>query len=35
VREPSVIAAANRYAGKTLNDPVSVLAAIREWKNSF
>ena len=35
VREPAVIAAANRYAGKTLNDPVSVLAAIREWKNSF
>ena len=35
VREPAVIAAANRYAGKTLNDPVSVLAAVREWKNSF
>jgi hydroxyacylglutathione hydrolase len=35
VRQPEVIAAANRYAGKTLNDPVSVLAAIREWKNSF
>lgn len=34
-REPSVIAAASRYAGKALNDPVSVLAAIREWKNSF
>jgi hypothetical protein len=30
-----VIAAANRYAGKTLSDPVSVLAAVREWKNSF
>jgi hydroxyacylglutathione hydrolase len=35
VREPSVIDSANRYAGKTLNDPVSVLAAIRQWKNSF
>ena len=35
VREPAVIAAANRYAGKALNDPVSVLGAIREWKNSF
>ena len=35
VREPAVIASANRYAGKTLNDPVGVLAALREWKNSF
>jgi hydroxyacylglutathione hydrolase len=35
VGEAAVIAAANRYAGKTLIDPVSVLAAIREWKNSF
>ena len=35
VGEPAVIASANRYAGKALNDPVSVLAAIREWKNSF
>ena len=35
VREPAVIAAANRYAGKSLNDPVGVLAALREWKNSF
>jgi hydroxyacylglutathione hydrolase len=35
VRESAVIAAANRYAGKTLNDPVSVLAAVREWKNGF
>jgi len=35
VREPAVVAAANRFAGKTLNDPVGVLAAIREWKNSF
>ncbi len=35
VREPAVIAAANRFAGKTLKDPVDVLAAIREWKNGF
>jgi len=35
VEEPAVIASAGRYAGKALNDPVSVLAAIREWKNSF
>jgi hydroxyacylglutathione hydrolase len=35
VQEPDVIAAASRYAGKPLKDAVSVLAAIREWKNSF
>ena len=35
VREAAVIAAASRYAGKALGDPVSVLGAIREWKNSF
>lgn len=35
VQEREVIASANRYAGKTLNDPVSVVAALREWKNSF
>jgi hydroxyacylglutathione hydrolase len=35
VNEPEVIAAASRHAGKALDDPVSVLAAIREWKNSF
>ena len=35
VREPAVIAAASRYSGKALNDPASVLAAIREWKNGF
>ena len=33
VREPAVIEAANRRAGKPLSDPVSVLGAIREWKN--
>jgi hydroxyacylglutathione hydrolase len=31
--EPAVIAAASRYAGTTLSDPISVLGAIREWKN--
>ena len=33
--EPEVIAAASRHAGEALADPVSVLAAIREWKNNF
>jgi hydroxyacylglutathione hydrolase len=33
--EAGVIASASRHAGKPLADPVSVLAAIREWKNSF
>lgn len=32
---PGVIASAGKYAGKQLADPVSVLAAIREWKNNF
>jgi hydroxyacylglutathione hydrolase len=35
VREPAVVASASRRAGKALDDPVSVLAAIREWKNAF
>jgi hydroxyacylglutathione hydrolase len=35
VNEPEVIATASRYTGKTLSDPVSVLAAIREWKNNY
>lgn len=35
VREPAVVATASRHAGKALDDPVSVLGAIREWKNSF
>lgn len=35
VRETEVIAGASRYAGKALSDPVSVLAALREWKNNF
>jgi len=33
--EPGIIASASRRAGKALTDPVSVLAAIREWKNNF
>ncbi|HZN23105.1 MAG TPA: hydroxyacylglutathione hydrolase [Burkholderiales bacterium] len=35
VDEPQVVASASRYVGKSLSDPVSVLAAIREWKNNF
>jgi hydroxyacylglutathione hydrolase len=33
--EPEVVAAASKYAGKALTDPVSVLAALRDWKNNF
>lgn len=33
--DPSVIASASRHAGKRLSGAVSVLAAIREWKNNF
>ena len=33
--EADVIAGASRRAGKSLADPVSVLAEIREWKNNF
>jgi hypothetical protein len=29
------VASASKHAGKQLADPVSVLAAIREWKNGF
>jgi hydroxyacylglutathione hydrolase len=35
VQEPAIIASASRRAGKPLEDPVSVLAALREWKNNF
>jgi hydroxyacylglutathione hydrolase len=35
VTQPAVIASASARAGRPLDDPVSVLAAIREWKNSF
>jgi hydroxyacylglutathione hydrolase len=31
--EPPVVASANKYLGKRMSDPVSVFAAIREWKN--
>jgi hydroxyacylglutathione hydrolase len=34
-REPAVVAAATRRAGRALQDPVAVFAEIREWKNSF
>ena len=33
--QPEVIAAASKHAGKPLKDPVSVLGALREWKNNF
>ena len=33
--QPQIIKAASRAAGKTLDDPVSVFAAVREWKNRF
>ena len=33
--EPAVIAAASQHAGKPLADAVSVLGALREWKNKF
>jgi hydroxyacylglutathione hydrolase len=33
--EPAIVSNASRYAGKTLSDPVSVLATLREWKNNF
>ncbi|MEK6593300.1 MAG: hydroxyacylglutathione hydrolase [Pseudomonadota bacterium] len=33
--EPAVIASASQYVGKPLAGPVSVLAALREWKNNF
>jgi len=32
-RDAAVIAAANRYAGRPLDNPVDVFAALREWKN--
>jgi hydroxyacylglutathione hydrolase len=33
--EAEVVANASRHAGQPLGDPVSVLGAIREWKNQF
>jgi len=32
---PDVIATTSHHAGRPLTDPVSVLGALREWKNSF
>jgi hydroxyacylglutathione hydrolase len=34
-REPALVRSASRYAGRALEDPVEVLAALREWKNRF
>jgi len=34
-REPVVVESANKYLGARMGDPVSVFAAIREWKNRF
>jgi len=33
--EPAIVAAASRHAGRSLADQVSVLGALREWKNNF
>ena len=33
--EPVVVESANKYLGTRIGDPVSVFAAIREWKNRF
>ena len=33
--EPVVVESANKYLGSRIGDPVSVFAAIREWKNRF
>ena len=33
--EPAVIAAADKYMGTRVGDPVQVFAAIRKWKNNF
>jgi hydroxyacylglutathione hydrolase len=33
--QPEIVANASKYAGKPLKDPVSVLGAIRDWKNNF
>jgi hydroxyacylglutathione hydrolase len=30
---PDVIQAASKYSGRKLNDPIQVLAVVREWKN--
>ena len=33
--QPEIIKNASNHAGKPLSDPVSVFAAIRDWKNHF
>lgn len=33
--QPAIIQSASQYAGRPLADPVSVFAAIRDWKNNF
>lgn len=35
VREPDVVRAAEAHAGRPLNTPVEVFAALRAWKNDF
>ena len=34
-REPSVRSAAEAYAGRSLNEPVEIFAAVRTWKDGF
>jgi len=33
--QPAIIQSASQYAGQPLTDPVSVFAALRDWKNNF
>ena len=33
--QPQIIASAQRYPDKPFSDPVSIFAALREWKNNF
>lgn len=33
--QPAIIHSASQHVGQHLNDPVSVFAAIRDWKNNF
>ena len=34
-QEPTVVEVASRFAGRRLDDQVSVFAAVREWRNTF
>ena len=34
-QEPALVRSASAHVGKKLETPVAVLAAIREWKNTF